>query len=312
MSSCPDVESILEGSAEADRHTASCEGCATVALLARARERARECLFAECALACPPSSKEERERLARHLSACAACAEVANHLEADEPPISPSAPAIGEDAPTTFAKRRSTPLRIATTLVGISIAALALFALRAGRVRDTYRPQAEPYVATSTAQNAPLAPGKDRETDTQEANAIGHGKPELPSGALAPVPPPITTLVQKPIRNEPTGAAGLGASSEGSDNLSTGDILAVVQKEKPALRRTCWDATADADTSSGTAKVTAKITIGKDGRVASAQTTGADTIPGLSECVAREIRKWRFPKSSSETKVNVPFVFARS
>jgi hypothetical protein len=118
--------------------------------------------------------------------------------------------------------------------------------------------------------------------------------------------------VQEPARNEPAGAAGPGAGADGSDTLSSGDIVAVVQREKPALRRTCWNADADADASPGTVKVTAKITIGKDGRVRSVLTTGADTVAGLSACIAREIRKWRFPKSSSETNVNVPFVLVRS
>jgi hypothetical protein len=53
------------------------------------------------------------------------------------------------------------------------------------------------------------------------------------------------------------------------------------------------------------------ITIGANGSVESASASGSEKdFPGLSSCIAGQMKGWKFPASSGSTPVAVPFVFA--
>jgi TonB family protein len=60
-----------------------------------------------------------------------------------------------------------------------------------------------------------------------------------------------------------------------------------------------------------TARVTATITVGANGRVQNVTTSGDPKgYRGLASCIQQRVRSWEFPPSGGTTEFNVPFVFA--
>ena len=102
---------------------------------------------------------------------------------------------------------------------------------------------------------------------------------------------------------------GIRAPSAG---LGEGDIAAVVKERKPAVRRICFEALASEQTDAVRARITARIRIDARGIVISSTAMGAEEMPTLAPCVARELGRWRFPFSDDETLVQIPFVFVEA
>ena len=98
-----------------------------------------------------------------------------------------------------------------------------------------------------------------------------------------------------------TGQSGLGPS------LTEGQVYAVVNRGRPAIKRGCWNRVAG--TGGGSAKVTVSFTVGPAGNVESARASGGKDFPGLASCVQAKVSGWRFPKSGGRTPVSVPFHF---
>ena len=94
--------------------------------------------------------------------------------------------------------------------------------------------------------------------------------------------------------------------------LSAGEISGVVERNRPLIKRRCWQPEVAAQQGmGGSARVNASFTIGPSGNVERASASGAENdYPGLSSCIAARIREWKFPPSASSTPVNLPFVFA--
>lgn len=107
-------------------------------------------------------------------------------------------------------------------------------------------------------------------------------------------------------------ATGTAGGSSGGQ-LTQGEIQGVVSSRQALVRRKCWQPALDARTnpSATTARVTANIVIGPSGNVQSASVGGSEKdFPGLSSCIAADIKGWKFPASGGTTPVTVPFVFA--
>jgi predicted Zn finger-like uncharacterized protein len=126
-----------------------------------------------------------------------------------------------------------------------------------------------------------------------------------------------------PLSTSLTGLGGLvggpsgpsGGSSQGSsggNQLATADLERVVQSHRAFVKRQCWDSalSARAPNSPSSARVSANITVARDGNVQSVNTSGGDGYPGLSSCVQSQVRSWKFPASDGSTTFTVPFVFA--
>ncbi len=121
----------------------------------------------------------------------------------------------------------------------------------------------------------------------------------------------------------PTDTAGFAGANSGAGlspsdqalakgELSAGEISGVVERNRPLIKRRCWQPEVSARQGmGGSARVTTSFTIGPSGAVQSASASGAENdYPGLAGCIAARIREWKFPASASATPVNVPFVFA--
>lgn len=93
--------------------------------------------------------------------------------------------------------------------------------------------------------------------------------------------------------------------------LSSSDALAVVSSKRNVLRRRCWEPLVVGGVEPSSARLSLALTIRPDGSVSSATVQGDPTSDlSLGRCVAGEARRWRFPKSTATTRVNVPIVFA--
>jgi hypothetical protein len=103
------------------------------------------------------------------------------------------------------------------------------------------------------------------------------------------------------------------AVSSGGQPLDSSQVQATVGRYTSSVKRSCWQPaldTRDKDAPTS-ARVTVSITVGSDGKVRQATTSGDPRgYGGLASCISRRVQTWTFPPSSGTTTVNVPFVFA--
>jgi hypothetical protein len=141
----------------------------------------------------------------------------------------------------------------------------------------------------------------------------GSAKP-VDTTASAPAAPLGTSLTGLGgLVGGPSGpSAGPSQGSSGGGQLATADLERVVQSHRAFVKRQCWDSAlaARAPNSPSSARVSASITVGRDGNVQNVSTSGGDGYPGLSSCVQGQVRSWKFPASDGSTTFAVPFVFA--
>lgn len=170
------------------------------------------------------------------------------------------------------------------------------------------------------AQEAPVG---DTAQTLEESTVSGGGPRRLGNGQPKPEASAQKTTssggLLKDFGNGPNvgPAAGSGndpgATAAAGGQLDGTSIQRTVANYIPGVRRGCWETAlssraADAPTS---ARVGATITISPSGSVDSVTTTGDPKgYPSLARCIESKVRTWRFPRSSSQTTANVPFVFA--
>ena len=90
--------------------------------------------------------------------------------------------------------------------------------------------------------------------------------------------------------------------------LDAATIERVVAAHRAGLKRTCWEREAEADPPRS-ASATISLTIGTDGRVTQASSTGDS--PAIAKCIESQTRTWLFPAPVSQTTVTIPFKFVR-
>ena len=102
-----------------------------------------------------------------------------------------------------------------------------------------------------------------------------------------------------------------GGSSSGGDALSSKQLSGVVNKNKGRLQ-ICYEqslkkseAPDDRDV-----KIMLRATVGGSGMVKNVSIGGAGAkLPSLKSCMERAVKKWVFPTSSGESKIDFPFLF---
>ncbi len=107
------------------------------------------------------------------------------------------------------------------------------------------------------------------------------------------------------------------ASSEASsaplgERLSDQQLQETVARYREQVQRSCWQPARDArePTAPSSARVSTFITVSASGSVLDVR-TGGDPLgyPRLAECIAGQVRSWRFPAAKNATTTNMPFVF---
>lgn len=158
-------------------------------------------------------------------------------------------------------------------------------------------PEVTPVTPAGSAPSAPSAPPAPRNAE----EAV-----DAASATIAPTPPGSdpAPATEPPSDVTPTGES---PSSDANASLSASDIVAVVQRVRAPLVRKCAPSLPPG---SPPVRVVVKLTIGATGRVTSAQTDAADKA--LGACVLREMRALKFPSSSGDTKVSIPFLIRKN
>ena len=119
-------------------------------------------------------------------------------------------------------------------------------------------------------------------------------------------------------RSLPTGAVEVlpertGASPASADRLEAPQVEETIARHREQLRRTCWQPAFEArgPQAPSAARVATTLSIAAAGHVEQVTIGSAPAgYPHLAECVAAQVRAWRFPASNAATTVAVPFVFA--
>jgi predicted Zn finger-like uncharacterized protein len=184
-----------------------------------------------------------------------------------------------------------------------------------------------PPTEVATAEATPEAPAT---TDSPSAAGSSHTRPrtappatttrqgtgagaatKAPSGRFAEFaddssgPAQIATTGRRSIADEPEGES---VSTRGQEELTAAQLRAVITRERPAVNR-CWEAELRRLGQAATVRLDVDLTIGGSGTVMSATTRG-QSVGTLSECIERNVRRWRFPPTSGTTQTSFPLVFS--
>lgn len=98
-----------------------------------------------------------------------------------------------------------------------------------------------------------------------------------------------------------------------NERLSDQQLQETVARYREQVQRSCWLPALDArePTAPTSARVSTSITISASGSVLDVK-TGGDPLGylRLSDCIAGQVRGWRFPAAQNPTTTSIPFVFA--
>jgi hypothetical protein len=209
----------------------------------------------------------------------------------------------------------------AATAFGIT-AAVALF-LRPAPAPTPVVVQVPGAPATVAAAATTAAPTAAASTDTPDPGTPATTGGPKAAVALAAVPK-ATTSATAPVGHGPLDLHGLtgggttvapvddtgGGGSEGpkapGQCLSEGQIRQVIGLHSVGLRRTCWERTSGQKTS---ANITVSFTVGADGSAQGVSASGDDA--SVANCIAGDVRTWRFPAMGCSQGASIPFHFVR-
>lgn len=187
--------------------------------------------------------------------------------------------------------------------------------------------QQVPGAGTGTAgtpTSAPSSSGQAVATSDVPSAEPSSPQPRVSSGGGGKGPDPKATSTANSAPLDTSGFGGQqvpGPSAVPTDSgansalgqLSQGEIGGVVNANQARVRKRCWQPALDsaAQGAPGSARVRGHIVIGPSGSVESASASGSEKdFPGLSSCIAGQMKGWKFPPSSGSTPVDIPFVFA--
>lgn len=167
--------------------------------------------------------------------------------------------------------------------------------------------QADAAAAAAPTTGSKKSPGTGSQQSKSTSTKAADEKVEVAAGGLK-------GLKGLEGLGGPSGGPSTSSGSTASGTpLEAGQIQKTVAKYQTSVKRGCWQPalmTRDKDAPSS-ARVTVSITVSSSGSVTRASTGGDPKgYRGLSSCISRKVRGWRFPRSSGTTTVNVPFVFA--
>ncbi|MFI5306341.1 MAG: AgmX/PglI C-terminal domain-containing protein [Polyangiales bacterium] len=100
----------------------------------------------------------------------------------------------------------------------------------------------------------------------------------------------------------------LAACSSRASDLSTAELSAVVDAQRPALKQ-CYDHALERSPYKQDMRMDAIIEIAASGRVTSVALHGAGGLPGMNDCLRAAIKRWQFPRAKASTATSLPLVF---
>ena len=91
-------------------------------------------------------------------------------------------------------------------------------------------------------------------------------------------------------------------------DLSTEQLSRVVEQNRPALK-TCYDDALEQHPYKQDMHMDAILHIAPSGQVASVDFQGGSGLPGMQDCLRKQIKAWQFPQAPDETATSLPLVF---
>ncbi len=163
---------------------------------------------------------------------------------------------------------------------------------------------------------APDAGAEEADAGRALMLATNRTRPRRPTSngdGKKPVLPTLPGLQDLPA-GPASGPSGPGRPEASSGKLTSAQLHKTVSGYQGSVKRRCWEpalSTRDRNAPSS-ARVEVKITIAPSGSVRDVKASGDPRgYAGLSTCIERRIRSWRFPPPGGSQTVKVPFVFAQ-
>jgi len=176
-------------------------------------------------------------------------------------------------------------------------------------VAPTEAPAAE--VSELAAPTTPAAGGSTRPHREGTTPAATTSTPTAPpSGRFAAFQDEASSSGPAHIAVAARPPTGEDRPTGGQEELSADQLRAVIVRERPAVNR-CWETELRRIGQAAEVRLDVDLTIGGSGTVTNVQTRG-QTIGGLSECIERSVRRWRFPAVSGQTRTSFPLIFSGS
>jgi predicted Zn finger-like uncharacterized protein len=235
-------------------------------------------------------------------------------------PPPPAAPAIALSPPAGLAQTPAAPAAAPPRQPNyIAIGMIVGFAAFGITLALVFRPQPPPApppqvilqpvpmptaAAPTAAPTDSAAAPSDSTAGGGKGGAMARGVASAGSAKAAPSASGIRNLLDGlgagPSVGGPSGPAAGGVS------LTSAQLETVVRSHQLGVRRTCWER---GSSTANSANETLSLTIGGDGRVQSATSSGNDPVTGT--CLEKETRTWQFPPTGATSKVDIPFHFIR-
>jgi predicted Zn finger-like uncharacterized protein len=154
--------------------------------------------------------------------------------------------------------------------------------------------------STSTTTSSPTTP-VGATTSTKAPSGRFADFVDSPSGAG---PAAIPTGTSRSLVDDGERSPARSGQAE----LTADQIRAVITRERPALNR-CWESELRRIGQAATVRLDVDLAIGGSGTVTSVTTRG-QSVGTLSDCIERNVRRWRFPPVSGSTQTSFPLVFS--
>jgi hypothetical protein len=103
------------------------------------------------------------------------------------------------------------------------------------------------------------------------------------------------------------GATGSASAAHGTGGLTADQLSKVVLRGRENLQR-CYETALRGSGSTETVRMDVEIAVSPAGNVTSAKVNGQG-LPGMSQCIERTVRMWRFPNAGEVTQTKFPVVF---
>lgn len=158
-----------------------------------------------------------------------------------------------------------------------------------------------PPTASAETPAAPTATATGK-APTSKGGAVAAATPEKKGGAAD-----VSGLLDGKGSGPGIPSPGGPGPSGGGGTMDQAAVERVVASHRQGVKRTCWER-GNADQKPATS-VTVNATVGPDGRVQSASSTGDD--PAVAKCIENQVKSWQFPASGSTTPIQIPFKFVR-
>ena len=171
---------------------------------------------------------------------------------------------------------------------------IAAAAPTASATSDT--PNPTPTVSAATLQRGPIAASLGKVAPAASATA---------TTVAAKGPLNLHSLTGSSVAPNEDPGGGEAPKAPGQC-ISEGQVQQIIGLHSVGLRRACWERSTS---QKPTANITVSLAIGADGTAQGVSASGDDSA--VANCIANDVKNWRFPAMGCSQKTAIPFHFVR-